>query len=325
MDSWIEWGVSLIVWLQGLGAWLIVPMKAFSFLGEELFALVIMPLILWCLDPGLGIRLGLILITSNTINGILKIGFGLPRPYWITDRVHALAGETSYGLPSGHSQNAVAFWGRLAASVKSRWIRFGFVVLIFLISISRLYLAVHFPTDVLAGWVVGGLLLMLFVLLEPAFLMLWSRIKLASQAALCVVFSLALLGLGLAVTAATAGRPVPSEWIAGAAANHPGSPEIDPRSTDGIFSGAGAFLGISLGAVFLSASGGFQARGSLGKRALRYVVGVVGLVVIYFGLRLVFPDEPFLLGQTLRYIRYALVGLWAVYLAPKVFGRLGLA
>jgi membrane-associated phospholipid phosphatase len=299
-------------------------MRALSFVGQELFALVIIPLILWCLDPNLGIRLGLILLTSNTLKGILKIGFGSPRPYWISDRVRALAGETSYGLPSGHAQNAVAFWGTLATAVKSQWARFGLGLLIFLISISRLYLAVHFLGDVLIGWVVGGLLLALFVLLEPAFLRAWSRLGLASRIALCVAFSLALLGGGLAVTAATAGRPVPIEWIEEAAANLPGSPEIDPRSTDDLFSGAGAVLGISLGAVLLSASGGMQVGGSLGKRTLRYLVGLAGLLAIYFGLRIVFPDEPVVLGQFLRYVRYALVGLWLVYLAPKVFARLGL-
>ena len=325
MESWIEWSVSLIAWLQGLGAWLVGPMKALSFLGEELFALIIMPLVLWCIDPNLGIRLGLILVSSNTINGILKISFGLPRPYWITDRVRAYASETSFGLPSGHSQNALAFWGRLAAAAKSRWIRAGLGILIFLISISRLYLAVHFPMDVLAGWGTGALLLALFIVLEPAFLRAWSRISLGARIALCIAFSLALLGVGLAASAATAGRPVPGEWIEGAAANLPGSPAIEPRSIEVFFSGAGAFLGISLGAVLLAASGGFQVRGSLGKRALRYVVGLAGMLVIYFGLRLILPDGPFLLGQILRYLRYALVGLWAVYLAPRAFVRLRLA
>ncbi len=120
MPSWIDWGISIIVWLQGLGEWLLAPMKGFSFLGEELFALLIMPLVMWCLDANLGIRLGLILVTSNTLNEILKIVFGLPRPYWITDRVGAFDSETSFGLPSGHSQNAVAFWGRLAAAWRMR-------------------------------------------------------------------------------------------------------------------------------------------------------------------------------------------------------------
>jgi hypothetical protein len=66
---------------------------------------------------------------------------------------------------------------------------------------------------------------------------------------------------------------------------------------------------------------GFDASGIWWKRLLRYVVGVLGVALIYFGLKLVLPEGV----QVLRYLRYALVGFWAAYLAPRTFVALRLA
>ena len=47
-----------------------------------------------------------------------------------------------------------------------------------------------------------------------------------------------------------------------------------------------------------------------GQRVLRYGVGIVGLGVIYLGLGAIFPRTPDLLGFSLRFLRYACLGLW---------------
>jgi hypothetical protein len=48
-------------------------------------------------------------------------------------------------------------------------------------------------------------------------------------------------------------------------------------------------------------------------------------VIIFFGLRMIFPDDDTLLAYTLRFIRYAAVGFWVSYLGPRVFVSLKLA
>jgi len=58
------------------------------------------------------------------------------------------------------------------------------------------------------------------------------------------------------------------------------------------------------------------------KLILRYLVGMVGLVAIYLGLKMVLPEEPQLLGQILRYLRYALIGVWVTAIAPLIFKKL---
>ena len=113
MDPVMKWGIGLILILQSIPG-LTLLMQFFTFLGNEPFYLFILPAIYWCLDPRLGRRLALILVLSNSLNGLLKIAFHLPRPAWIDPRIKVLSLEKSYGLPSGHAMNAVALWGYLA-------------------------------------------------------------------------------------------------------------------------------------------------------------------------------------------------------------------
>ena len=65
--------------------------------------------------------------------------------------------------------------------------------------------------------------------------------------------------------------------------------------------------------------------GTLVQRALRYLLGITGLLILYLGLGAIFPRTPDLVSYGLRFLRYALIGLWAIWLAPLVFIRLGLA
>ena len=321
----LEWGIAIIEWLQSLGDGLLPVMQFFTFLGTEYFYLLFLPVLVWCFDPGLGFRVGLILLTSSSINSTLKLAFGWPRPYWVSDKVRALSAETTFGTPSGHAQNAFSLWGRIASSVQNRWIITFSILLILLISVSRIYLGVHFPTGILIGWIVGGILLLLFIKLETP-VQRWIRNRsIMGQFLLAFSLSFALLGTGLLVSVATSSRTVPAEWAERASTAFPDADPISPQGIDDIVSTSGVVLGISAGGVLLFSWGGFSAAGPVQQRFFRYVFGVVGVGVIFFGLRWLFPTEPILLGQSLRFVRYASVGFWVAYAAPWLFVRLKLA
>jgi hypothetical protein len=216
-------------------------------------------------------------------------------------------------------------YGRIAIGIATRWAYIIFGVLIALIALSRMFLAVHFPTDVLVGLLVGGVLLVLFLRLEKPVGHRLRQMSLSHQIIVAVIASLILIGLGLGVTAATAGRSIPLEWVETAAEAAPDAEPIEPQSLKDILAAAGALLGIGVGGALLFSWDRFDPRGPWSKRVMRYIVGVIGIVALYFGLKLIFPSGETLLAQFLRYVRYAVVGFWAAYLAPRLFVALDLA
>jgi membrane-associated phospholipid phosphatase len=321
MDAVIQWGLTLVLSLQNVGG-LEGVMQFFTFLGTEEFFLLVLPLLYWSVDAAVGARGAVMLTGSAALNGLLKVAFHLPRPYWIDSRVQALAVETSYGLPSGHAQNATAIWGFLAAQWKKTWAWAAALALIFLISFSRLYLGVHFPTDSLGGWIAGGLLLFAFLKWERPAADWLKRLNLWPQIGIALAVSLVYLALNAAILAALAPAPDPAAWeqtAAAAAPPEPGEPAIDPRDPAGPVTSAGLIFGLGAALALHARHARFDARGPGWKRFVRFVVGIAGVLVVWAGLRAVFPAEPFLLAMVLRYLRYALTMLWIIYLAPLVF------
>lgn len=325
MNPWLEWGVPIITWFQSLGEWLIGPMKFFTFLGEKEFFLLFVPTILWCFDVSLGFRLVLMYLTSSSINGVLKLVFGFPRPYWVNTQIKAYKAANGFGLPSGHAQSSLAVWGLLAARIRRGWVYVTLGLLIFLISLSRIFLAVHFPTDTLVGWFVGGLILWGFLSFERPLTERLQRLSVGRQILLALLASLVLLAVALGASAATAARPVPVTWISTSHSAFPEAEPINPRDLGDFVAAAGTLLGVGTGGALLFSWGGFNAGGSWGKRALRYGVGAIGIFAIYFGLKLVFPAGVSFLAHSLRYLRYALLGFWAAYLGPRIFVAFRLA
>ena len=319
MVDGLGWGIDWIIALQASGGAVFTQaMDAFTFLGSELFYLLVMPALLWCFNASLGVRLGVALLTSASLNSILKLAFGLPRPYWADSRIRALTIETSYGLPSGHAQNPIVLWGYLAYRLQRWWATALAVVLILAISFSRVYLGVHFPADVVAGGLIGALLLVAFVRLEAPVTDWFARHALRVRLVAAGLGSFGLTVLGWIVAQATSGRVIPAEWIENVL-GETGS-DFNAQSPEGVISAGGAMFGFSLGAVLLADWGRFHAAGGMGPRLARFFVGLFGVLALHLGLSGLLPD-----GEPLRFLRYALVGFWIAYGAPRVFVALRLA
>ena len=292
MEAIWQWGLDLIRTIQLVhGPALDAVFKAITFMGDEEFFLILLPLIFWCVDFAVGARLAFVFLLSAYTNAGLKDLFAHPRPFELdpTVKLHEAEG---YGLPSGHSQSAVVVWGTIAAGFRRTWLWIVAALLMVLIGFSRIYLGVHFPTDVLGGWAVGAVFLAACLALEPR-VMAWLRqAGLAVQLVLAVAVPLALLLV---------------------------HPATDTASSMAVLMGMG--VGIALARRVAP----FSAAGPLWQRAVRFLVGAVVLLVLYFGLKLVFPSEGEPLYFLLRVVRYALVGLWAGLGAPWLFRRLRLA
>lgn len=315
-------GIDWVVTVQSLGSWLETPMHLLSYLGSEDFFFLVLPLVYWSIDSRVGLQIALVLSTSSILNSIFKLGYADPRPYWVSEQVRALAAESSFGTPSGHAQYAVAIWGLMANGVRRRWAWIAALILVLLIGMSRIYLGVHFVHDVLAGLLIGAVIFGLFIgLWGPVSDWLSGR-TLVHQILLAFIVSLVAVLVGAWMVARLDGYALPQEWIENALR---AGAEPDPITLEGILTPAGSFFGLAAGAAWIASGGGYQTSGPVEKRALRYVVGLIGILVLWMGLGEIFPREQNLFSYILRYIRYALVGFWVTGVAPWLFFHFKLA
>ena len=320
MGGWLQWGIDQIVAVQAGGNQLLTQtMESFTFLGAELFYMLVMPAVLWCFSASLGIRLGLALLLSAGMNAVLKLALGLPRPFWVDARIGALSIETSFGLPSGHAQNAVVLWSYLAYQVRRWWALLAALFLIAAISFSRIYLGMHFPADVVAGWIVGGAILALFLALERPITRWLKQRGLAGRIGMAVLFSFGLLGLGWLAAQSAAGKGLAPEWAANFHRAIGAAIPFAPASLEDIVAGAGAFLGFSVGAILLDDWGRFTNGRGAWPRLARFFVGLVGVLALQLGLNTLLPE-----GEAFRFARYSLLGWWISYGAPRAFMALRL-
>lgn len=323
-----DWGLQFILsWQQG-GDWLIVPMNGFTFTGNIEFYLLLLPILYWNVNRRLGVRLGVFLLLSIVINNSLKMILHSPRPYWVDRNVHLWADpEFSFGLPSAHAQNAVIMWGLLAFYGRRAWGWAAALLLILLTGLSRLYLGVHFPTDVLSGWLLGILLLWGGIAWETPIVQWLQRYRLVGRLVLLFTISLLLTVSGLLVSRFVQMTwSMPAAWTANALAVAGVAPA--PFSLHDIVTATGALWGLSAGALFCTLWADFSMEASLKAKLLRFVIGAIGVLLLWQGLDKMFAllaDEESLLGYLLRYLRYSAVGIWVGLLAPMLFLRFNLA
>ena len=292
MEKILDSGIGVVLWFQQFSPTLDLPFQALTFMGDTEFFLVILPLMYWCIDRGSGARLLIVFLISSLVNEAAKVIAAQPRPFLYDDRVKQLTEGPGGGFPSGHTQNSLVLWGYLAYQINKPLLWVISILLLIGIPLSRIYLGVHFPIDLLGGYIIGILLLVTCVRLAPAFENWISRMGLSVQ-----------LGIALGVTVILL--------------------IIQPDKSKYWLTASGTFMGISIGIILERQFIGFAAGGELGKRVFRYVIGIIVLFGLWFGLRIGFKNlEP---AGLFRFLRYTLVGFWGGFGAPWLFVKLGLA
>ena len=149
--------LQLIKWIQSFQTeWLDQIFIAATMLGEEFFIIALLSFSYWCVDKQNSRYLVLILGLSVVTNGALKELFNHARPIG-EEGVRSIYTDTASGhsFPSGHTQTATAFFAGAMTLFKNRLFRVVAVILIFLVAISRIYLGVHWPIDVVGGILFG--------------------------------------------------------------------------------------------------------------------------------------------------------------------------
>jgi len=295
--------IDIILWLQSFASpALDTIFGLITQTASEEFFLIVLPIILWCYDVLVGTRLVVIFLLSAYANGVLKDLVHTPRPYLVDTRVRALMAGTGggYAWPSGHTQNATVFWLFVAAQFR-RWrvLAWGVaIVAVALVGLSRMYLGLHWPEDVLGGLLVGVVAL----LVAGAGLRAWDR-----QGWTVPLW----LGIAISVLAPLALVVVSPLFVT------PGTMETAARAL-------GVIAGLGLGHVLERRYLGFGPRGvAWWKHLLKIVIGLGGLFILRLALKpvlaLVLPPDAE------AFVRYGLIGFWCGLGAPATFVLLRLA
>ncbi len=141
--------------------------KIITYLGEAIIYIAILVILYYVWDKKKAYRAIVALVSTTVVNASAKAIFKADRPNSLYFPGNDIK-ETSYGIPSGHTQMSTTFWGVLGSFVV-KWGMIIFSILLpLLIAFSRIYLVVHWFTDVLMGFGLGFIILAIFlVFLEP--------------------------------------------------------------------------------------------------------------------------------------------------------------
>jgi membrane-associated phospholipid phosphatase len=317
----LEQEIAFILYLQTY-TWALPFMRLATALGTFEFYVAVLPAVYWCFDSRLGFRLALILVTCRGLNDILKIAFHSPRPYWVSSEVTAYGSYSTFGIPSGHSQDAVCVWGFLAGYFRGIRAWSAALAMIFMIGLSRIYLGVHFPRDVVAGWGIGALILAAFLLLEPKVEKLLHPLNLWQKVLISFLSSAAMLALYILSIASLGGWQVPASWYEISLAST-GMP-IDPLNPLEVAAAAGLLFGMGAGYSWMLQMGGFKTEGPKTKRLARYILGLMGLLTIWYGLGSFYSIGGLMFCYAVSYLRAVAAGIWVAAAAPVLFMKIGL-
>lgn len=291
MDTIFQWGLNFIIMIQKIDTPLLDSFfRAITSLGDELFYLLLFSFLLWCVDFYLGIRVGIIFLLSVYVNNGLKDIFQQTRPYDILPEIQKVY-ASGYGFPSGHAQSSLVVWGSIAYWKKQIWIRNLSALLILLIGFSRIYLGVHFPTDILGGWLFGGLILGL-----SYFISLKIKIDFIQKNMIFKIICITLFPVIL----------------------------LQIQSSPDIISSVAALTGVGYGLLLFHSFIGEIRPGHWLQRLFSFLLGIIGIGILYLGLKLILPSEGQPFYQLSRFFRYLFLGIWISFGAPWLFIRMGL-
>ncbi|MBR2041661.1 MAG: phosphatase PAP2 family protein [Oscillospiraceae bacterium] len=255
--------------------------QAITMLGEDFFIIFVATFIYWCFNKEMGYWMCWCLSFGNLLVSTVKIAVKLERPIGYegirTLREHTAPG---YSFPSGHTHACANFFTSIARAVNRRRFWAMAIIVPALVGLSRLYLGVHWPVDVIGGYAIGIAL--------PLVLWLFYR-KYARQKALMFLISTAAF--------------LPLGFILG--------------GDNSFWKSFGFALGIAIGAFIETKFINFEIDDvPAKKKALRYIGGIILILIVYLGMKAVLP-----VGPVYSFIRYFCLPLAAIALWPAIFKK----
>jgi len=285
-----QWGIDVIVFIQQIRSPFSDAFFFFiSFFGTHVFYIILLPFLYWCVDKKYAYGIFIIFLISSWSNAVAKDLLLHPRPYNLNEAVKI--GKTSgYGIPSGHAQQSLVVGVSLSLWLKNRFFTYFSVAAILLIALSRVYLGVHFPTDIFGGWLLGSIILFILWPFSDRIVIFLSGFSPYVLSAVSVIIP-ALLSLILA-----------SKWSV---------------------MSMGALSGVCAGLIIEKKYLNFQETKNLKAAVPRYITGAAILMLI-------FSVDNILSGMKVPYylimvfVHSWILGIWVSAGAPWLFKKCGI-
>ncbi len=307
--SYMEFQINCLLYLQHFrditGGVLNPLFSLLTACGEFLIPLSAVSLVLWCIDKKSGFFLLLNTTVSVLLNHLLKNIVCIYRPWIIDSNVHPLESAfkmaPGYSFPSGHTAIATGIWGGIARVWhKNKLVLFSMIALICLVGLSRCYLGVHTPQDVVVALIIG-----VFVIIFGYKVYNWVDNGKNRD----LYLTLTVIVLGFLILLYTTFKGYPIDYVNGKVLVSPYAAKLGTFSKYGIL--FASFLGWFLERRFIKFD---EKRGTVKTKIIRFLIGLVFLVPL-----IACTSEYFqmIFGQPIgKFLYYTAIGFYITCIYP---------
>ena len=324
-------GEQILYFLQGLQNMIFdLYFGVVTTLGDTLPILIIVVLLYYTVDKEFIVGLIYLLIFSAHLNNAAKVLFHNPRPFvynaqefQVTTDVlgkQTVWGADGFSFPSGHSMTQGSFWGYVLPKIRNTLVLGVGILLLITIPLSRSYLGVHWPSDIIVGVLFGGILAWIFTKFENRYRTEISSWSDSRKIFVGIIASLVLIAVGflsfffgtLIPLNQSISMSDPAVWL-----------ETDLGTYPGIL--AGFIIGQVLEKKHVNFSTDNMNRG---KAVIRTIIGIISVLVLYLISKAVdniaegFQDEILWITSAASYITFFIIAFFIAFIIPWLFSKI---
>lgn len=287
--------MDIILWLQSSmsgSTW-----DTFWYLWSKVysidFILMIIPIAFWVTKRSFARQLSTLLVVQIWALTALKGIIGVHRPADARIRINEVDVEGMYSRPSGHATGIATLFGGLSLEIRKKWFTLIAAIVIFMVGVSRLYLGVHWPMDILLGWCFG-------LALAYGMRYCWGSIE--------GLLKRMQIGLGIAIALIIPAIMLLAWTLI---------PSISRVGLEFLYPALGALSGAWIGSLIEERHLDFDPKGTLAWHVVKCCIGLLLVFGLRMGIKAMLP-----VGDLFDYVRYGCIGLFITLGAPWLFSLL---